>query len=141
MCNEYNGSHGDGVQGRSQERACTRRLRCIQGAGYADEAYVRAGARLAPDAAALFGTAVAVRAESATLVEFGTRSRELTLPRGTSVLRMIDHKGMREEADKQMKALQIGIRSMSQAVETLSGGQRQGVAVARSAAFGSCSGA
>jgi fructose transport system ATP-binding protein len=34
-----------------------------------------------------------------------------------------------------MADLQIGIRSMSQAVETLSGGQRQGVAVARSAAF------
>jgi fructose transport system ATP-binding protein len=49
--------------------------------------------------------------------------------------RMIDHKAMREEADKQMKALQIGIRSMNQAVETLSGGQRQGVAVARSAAW------
>ena len=52
-----------------------------------------------------------------------------------SVLRMIDHKGMRDEADRQMKALQIGIRSMSQAVETLSGGQRQGVAVARVAAW------
>jgi fructose transport system ATP-binding protein len=52
-----------------------------------------------------------------------------------SVLRMIDHKGMRAEADKQMKSLQIGIRSMSQAVETLSGGQRQGVAVARAAAW------
>jgi fructose transport system ATP-binding protein len=51
------------------------------------------------------------------------------------IFRMIDHKGMREEADKQMKALQIGIRSMSQAVETLSGGQRQGVAVARAAAW------
>jgi fructose transport system ATP-binding protein len=52
-----------------------------------------------------------------------------------SVLRMIDHKGMKEEADRQMKSLQIGIRSMSQAVETLSGGQRQGVAVARAAAW------
>ena len=52
-----------------------------------------------------------------------------------SVFRMLDHKGMKEEADKQMKALQIGIRSMSQAVETLSGGQRQGVAVARAAAW------
>ncbi|HKH06816.1 MAG TPA: ATP-binding cassette domain-containing protein, partial [Acidimicrobiales bacterium] len=37
-----------------------------------------------------------------------------------SVLRMVDHKGQKEEAVKQMKALQIGIRSMSQAVETLS---------------------
>jgi fructose transport system ATP-binding protein len=52
-----------------------------------------------------------------------------------SVFRMVDHKGMREEADRQMKSLQIGIRSMSQAVETLSGGQRQGVAVARAAAW------
>ena len=52
-----------------------------------------------------------------------------------SAFRMIDHKGMREEADKQMKNLQIGIRSMSQPVETLSGGQRQGVAVARAAAW------
>jgi fructose transport system ATP-binding protein len=52
-----------------------------------------------------------------------------------SVFRMVDHKGQKEEAERQMKALQIGIRSMSQAVETLSGGQRQGVAVARSAAW------
>jgi fructose transport system ATP-binding protein len=52
-----------------------------------------------------------------------------------SVLRMLDHKGMKAEAEKQMKSLQIGIRSMSQAVETLSGGQRQGVAVARAAAW------
>ena len=50
---------------------------------------------------------------------------------------MLDHKGMREEADRQMKQLQIGIRSMSQPVETLSGGQRQGVAVARAAAWAS----
>jgi fructose transport system ATP-binding protein len=54
-----------------------------------------------------------------------------------SVLRMVDHKGQKEEAVKQMEALKIGIRSMSQAVETLSGGQRQGVAVARAAAWAS----
>jgi fructose transport system ATP-binding protein len=52
-----------------------------------------------------------------------------------SVFRMVDKKFMREEAERQMKNLQIGIRSMSQAVETLSGGQRQGVAVARAAAW------
>jgi fructose transport system ATP-binding protein len=52
-----------------------------------------------------------------------------------SVLRMVDHKAMQAEAAKQMKSLQIGIGSMSQAVETLSGGQRQGVAVARAAAW------
>ena len=42
---------------------------------------------------------------------------------------------MLSESVKYMDQLKIGIRSMSQAVETLSGGQRQGVAVARSAAF------
>ncbi|WP_018467804.1 ATP-binding cassette domain-containing protein [Calidithermus timidus] len=51
------------------------------------------------------------------------------------LLRLIDKKKMLEEATKSLKDLKIGIRSMSQAVETLSGGQRQGVAVARSAAF------
>jgi len=52
-----------------------------------------------------------------------------------NVFRMLDKKRMLREADAHMKGLQIGIRSMKQAVETLSGGQRQGVAVARSAAF------
>jgi len=52
-----------------------------------------------------------------------------------SVFRMLNKKRMLAEADAHMKGLQIGIRSMKQAVETLSGGQRQGVAVARSAAF------
>ncbi len=51
------------------------------------------------------------------------------------LFRVIDHKKMLEEATRHMDGLKIGIRSMSQAVETLSGGQRQGVAVARSAAF------
>ncbi len=50
-------------------------------------------------------------------------------------LRLIDKKAMLQEATRHMQDLKIGIRSMSQAVETLSGGQRQGVAVARSTAF------
>jgi fructose transport system ATP-binding protein len=63
-------------------------------------------------------------------------ARELLKPgwRG-SIFKMIDKRRMLEEATAHMKDLQIGIRSMRQAVETLSGGQRQGVAVARSAAF------
>ena len=63
-------------------------------------------------------------------------ARELLKPgwRG-SIFKMIDKRRMLEEATSHMKDLQIGIRSMRQAVETLSGGQRQGVAVARSAAF------
>src|SRR5882672_2138785 len=47
----------------------------------------------------------------------------------------LDKKRMLAEATKHMAELKIGIRSMKQTVETLSGGQRQGVAVARSAAF------
>jgi fructose transport system ATP-binding protein len=52
-----------------------------------------------------------------------------------SVLRMIDKKKMLETAIARMNDLKVGIRSMTQAVETLSGGQRQCVAVARAAAF------
>jgi fructose transport system ATP-binding protein len=51
------------------------------------------------------------------------------------LLRLIDKKQMLLDATTYMADLKIGLRSMSQAVETLSGGQRQGVAVARSAAF------
>jgi fructose transport system ATP-binding protein len=52
-----------------------------------------------------------------------------------SVLKMIDKKKMLEESIARMNDLKVGIRSMTQAVETLSGGQRQCVAVARAAAF------
>jgi fructose transport system ATP-binding protein len=52
-----------------------------------------------------------------------------------SVLRMVDKRGMKREAQQHMADLKIGLRSMGQAVETLSGGQRQGVAVARAAAW------
>ena len=52
-----------------------------------------------------------------------------------SVFQMIDKKKMLEESIARMNDLKVGIRSMTQAVETLSGGQRQCVAVARAAAF------
>jgi fructose transport system ATP-binding protein len=51
------------------------------------------------------------------------------------LFQVIDKKAMLAQATAHMEALKIGVRSMKQAVETLSGGQRQGVAVARSAAF------
>jgi fructose transport system ATP-binding protein len=55
-----------------------------------------------------------------------------------SILRMLDHGRMRSLAKKQLADLGIGtLQSITQAVETLSGGQRQAVAVARAAAFGS----
>jgi fructose transport system ATP-binding protein len=77
--------------------------------------------------------AVAPALDIATNLFLG-RERRRRGPLGR-VLRMVDKKAMREEAERQMENLQIGIRSMSQAVETLSGGQRQGVAVARAAAW------
>ena len=51
------------------------------------------------------------------------------------LLRIIDKKQMLEQSIARMNELKVGIRSMTQAVETLSGGQRQCVAVARAAAF------
>ena len=51
------------------------------------------------------------------------------------VLRMLDKQRMVQESSAQLEQLKISVRSMSQPVETLSGGQRQGIAVARSAAF------
>jgi fructose transport system ATP-binding protein len=55
-----------------------------------------------------------------------------------SVLRMLDKGGMEKRAGQSVQDLGIQtIQNMGQAVETLSGGQRQAVAVARAAAFGS----
>jgi len=52
-----------------------------------------------------------------------------------NVLRMLDKKKMLQESVARMQELKVGIRSMTQPVETLSGGQRQCVAVGRAAAF------
>ncbi|MCP8686714.1 ATP-binding cassette domain-containing protein [Marinobacterium sedimentorum] len=53
-----------------------------------------------------------------------------------SVFRMLDKKGMHDEAKAKLAELGLlTIQNINQAVETLSGGQRQGVAVARAAAF------
>ena len=50
-------------------------------------------------------------------------------------LRILDRKKMIEFAAARLADLNVRIQSMTQAVETLSGGQRQCVAVARAAAF------
>jgi fructose transport system ATP-binding protein len=55
-----------------------------------------------------------------------------------SVFRMLDKKGMRDGAQQSVRELGIAtIQNMAVAVESLSGGQRQAVAVARAGAFGS----
>ncbi|MEZ4416891.1 MAG: ATP-binding cassette domain-containing protein [Gemmatimonadota bacterium] len=51
------------------------------------------------------------------------------------VLRMLDKPEMRRQSVEHLTRLEVGVQSMTQAVETLSGGQRQSVAVARAAAF------
>jgi fructose transport system ATP-binding protein len=77
--------------------------------------------------------AVAPALDIATNVFLGREMRRRG-PQG-SVLRMLDKRGMRREAKRHFEELKIGIRSMAQPVETLSGGQRQGVAVARAATW------
>lgn len=55
-----------------------------------------------------------------------------------SVLRMLDSKGMRQQAREELTRLGIStLQDVTVPVENLSGGQRQAVAVARAAAFGS----
>lgn len=54
------------------------------------------------------------------------------------VFRTLDKKGMRKQSAQHLSDLGIStLQNITQAVETLSGGQRQAVAVARAAAFGS----
>ena len=55
-----------------------------------------------------------------------------------NVFRRLDRSAMQQRARESLSALGLlTIQNINQAVETLSGGQRQGVAVARAAAFGS----
>jgi len=55
-----------------------------------------------------------------------------------SVFRMLDRRSMQRIAREKLTELGLmTVQSINQPVETLSGGQRQGVAVARAAAFGS----
>ena len=53
-----------------------------------------------------------------------------------TLFRRLDKKRMRQQAAEHMRDLGIRIQSIHQKVETLSGGQRQAVAVARAAAWG-----
>ena len=74
-------------------------------------------------------------APAMTIAENLFLGRELRRPGLLGRLGMLDKKRMLEESIARMNDLKVGIRSMQQAVETLSGGQRQCVAVARAAAF------
>src|SRR5712691_775263 len=62
--------------------------------------------------------------------------REELLPPPLSWLGFLDKKAMRRRAEDEMRRLKIGIQSIEQPVLSLSGGQRQAVAVARAIAWG-----
>ena len=74
-------------------------------------------------------------APAMTIAENLFLGRELRRSGPLGMLGFIDKKKMLQESIARMNDLKVGIRSMVQAVETLSGGQRQCVAVARAAAF------
>jgi simple sugar transport system ATP-binding protein len=62
--------------------------------------------------------------------------RELLLHPPLSWFGFLDKKAMRRRAQEEMRRLKIGIKSVDQRVLSLSGGQRQAVAVARAIAWG-----
>lgn len=51
------------------------------------------------DQAAIFGAALAFRAENPTLVEFGGQSKEVTVPKGGSVMRLVESFGRSDGTD------------------------------------------
>ncbi|MEY2581392.1 MAG: fructose transport system ATP-binding protein [Ilumatobacteraceae bacterium] len=122
-------------------------IKCLSGAELPDQGIMRLDgspiqfrkpieARVAGIETVYQTLAVAPALDIATNMFLGRELRKPG-PLGT-VFRMLESSGMRKQAKQQMMALGIGtLQNMGQAVETLSGGQRQAVAVARAAAFGS----
>jgi simple sugar transport system ATP-binding protein len=62
-------------------------------------------------------------------------NREVT--RGIGLLRLLDRKRMRREADAMVRKLSVNVPPVRSRVRRLSGGQRQAVAICRAAGFGS----
>ena len=62
--------------------------------------------------------------------------REELLPPPLSWFGFLDKRAMRRRAEEEMRRLKIGIQSVERPVLSLSGGQRQAVAVARAVAWG-----
>jgi fructose transport system ATP-binding protein len=119
-------------------------IKCLSGATVPDEGEIRLD-----DTAVHFGSPIDARrhgietvyqdlavAPAMSIAENLFLGREILRPGiAGRVFRMVDKKKMLTEATRYMQDLKVGIRSMVQAVETLSGGQRQCVAVSRAAAF------
>lgn len=62
--------------------------------------------------------------------------REMRVPGILGLLGFLDDRAMRKRAQEEIAALRVGLTSVRQPVMTLSGGQRQAVAVARATAWG-----
>jgi fructose transport system ATP-binding protein len=77
--------------------------------------------------------AVAPALDIAANIFLGRETRRRGLLGNT--LRMLDKGAMRRDATRHFAELKIGVQSITQRVEDLSGGQRQGVAVARAATW------
>jgi fructose transport system ATP-binding protein len=122
-------------------------IKCLSGAMIPDEGTIEMNGRKVdfrkPQDAQAAGIetvyqtlAVAPALDISTNIFLG-RERRRAGPLG-SVFRMVDRAGMARDSQRALDELGIAtLQDITQAVETLSGGQRQAVAVARAAAFGS----
>jgi len=118
-------------------------IKCLSGATIPDEGEIQLDGRVihfkSPIEARLSGIETVYQdlavAPAMTIAENLFLGREIRREGFLGSLGFIDKKKMLEESISRMNDLKVGIRSMVQAVETLSGGQRQCVAVARAAAF------
>jgi fructose transport system ATP-binding protein len=122
-------------------------IKCLSGAMVPDEGEIKVDGRSVsfkrPQDARAVGIetvyqtlAVAPALDISTNMFLGRETRR-SGPLG-SVFRMLDKPGMRRSSKASLDDLGIGtLQDITQPVETLSGGQRQAVAVARAAAFGS----
>jgi len=118
-------------------------IKCLSGATIPDEGQIELDGKVihfkSPIDARLSGIETVYQdlavAPAMTIAENLFLGREMRRKGLLGLLGFIDKKRMLEESISRMNDLKVGIRSMTQAVETLSGGQRQCVAVGRAAAF------
>ena len=118
-------------------------IKCLSGATIPDEGEIQLDGKVihfkSPIDARLSGIETVYQdlavAPAMTIAENLFLGREIRRAGLLGLLGFIDKNKMLEESISRMNDLKVGIRSMTQAVETLSGGQRQCVAVARAAAF------
>jgi len=119
-------------------------IKCLSGASIPDEGEIRLDGKVVRFRSPIDGRREGIETVYQDLAVAPAMTIAENLFLGREILRTgllgrlfkaIDKKRMLAESVSRMNELKVGIRSMTQAVETLSGGQRQCVAVARAAAF------